>query len=148
MLPKLVILSSLALMIGCTSLDHSTEAITEKEVEDFIAMYDNAWNTKDSLAVGELLADDYLYFTSTGEVNKKMATMNFLSDPNYVIHKTSRAETEITIRANVATVSSRWIGELSWKGEAIHDNQRCGFTIAKIDGLIQLLSEHCVEIKK
>jgi ketosteroid isomerase-like protein len=121
--------------------------ITESEVHAFVAQYDQAWNTKDNATIKNLLSDDYLYFSSVGETNTKSKTLAFLSDTAYVIHSASRPEIEVVLHGNIATVNSRWVGELSWQGQAIHDNQRCGLTLVKVDGIIQIIAEHCVEIK-
>ncbi len=47
------------------------------------------------------------------------------------IHKAARPEVEMIIENNIATVNSHWIGDLSWKGESIHDNQRCGLAVCE-----------------
>jgi hypothetical protein len=141
-----IIVLSLYLVVGCAQSEKYTDSVTEKEVRDFISAYDNAWNAKDTVTVNKLLSDDYIYFTSEGATNPKKGTLKFLSDTAYVIHQASRPEIDIILHNNVATVNSHWIGELSWKGNAIHDNQRCGLTIVKVNGALQLLSEHCVQI--
>jgi ketosteroid isomerase-like protein len=143
----------LLIMVATASCNTSPETgandmITESDVRAFIAQYDRAWNAKDSAMVKTLLSDDYLYFTSQGGTNNKPKTLAFLRDTAYVIHAASRPELEIIIHGNVATVNSHWTGELSWNGEAIHDNQRCGITLAKVDGKTEIISEHCIEIKQ
>ena len=138
--------SCLIILSGCIQSEKQGDALTEKEVRDVIVAYDSAWNAKDRTTVGKLLGDKYVYFTSDGKVNGKTSSLDFLADSAYVIHQASRPEIEIIIQGNVATVNSHWIGHLSWKGQDIHDNQRCGLTIAKINGKTQIIAEHCVAI--
>lgn len=136
-------------VLGCTTKMNNSSIdtdITENEVRAFIAQYDQAWNTKDSIAVKKKLSDDYMYFNSVGGTNRKSETISFLRDTAYVVHSAKRSALEVIIHGNIATVNSHWIGELSWKGAAIHDNQRCGLTIAKTNGKIEIIAEHCVAI--
>ena len=142
-------LTIFVVVLGCTAnVNTSSDNLTEEEVRTFISQYDQAWNTKDSITVNKLLSDDYVYFNSLGGTNRKKETISFLGDTAYVIHSAKRPEIDIIIHGNVATVNSHWIGELSWKGTAIHDNQRCGLTLAKAHGKIEIVAEHCVAISQ
>ena len=145
-LKTLLIFFSFIFLIGCAGREKSTDALTEKEVRDFITAYDHAWNSKDTVTIKEMMNDQYIYFSSKGDISRKASSLEFLKDSAYVIHSATRPEIEIIIESNVATVNSHWIGDLSWKGESIHDNQRCGLTITKVDGAITLIAEHCVQI--
>jgi len=49
----------------------------------------------------------------------------------------------------LAVVSSRWVGQGTYRGEAFNDDQRCGQTwplTGTLGRKWQLLSEHCVRI--
>ncbi|RAV99349.1 nuclear transport factor 2 family protein [Pseudochryseolinea flava] len=144
------ILISFTLCVGCVSkpTTNQHEVITKDEVSAFLKQYDVAWNAKDGKSIETLLSDQYIYFSSLGETTKKAETIKFLTDSAYVIHSANRNEIEISVKGNIATVSSHWVGDLSWQGETIHDNQRCGLTIAKINGNLEIISEHCVAIKQ
>lgn len=148
-IPDFVLATVACFVTACTTVKNKPdETLTEREVRAFIEQYDRAWNSKDSAAVNKSLSEGYLYFTSLGGSNDKRGTLLFLSDTAYVIHDAKRPEMKVTIHGNVAIVNTHWIGDLSWKGQTIHDNQRCGITVAKIKGSLQILSEHCVEIKQ
>jgi ketosteroid isomerase-like protein len=145
-LKTLLIFLCINFLTSCIDGEKSSDTLTEKEVRDFITTYDHAWNSKDTLTIRKMMSDQYIYFSSKGDISRKTPTLEFLRDTAYVIHSATRPEIEVIIENNVATVNSHWIGDLSWKGESIHDNQRCGLTIAKINGVITLISEHCVQI--
>lgn len=138
---------SVLLLTGCGSREEKhSDSLTEKEVRDFVAGYDRAWNSKDTVTMNVLMNNQYIYFSSRGDTHRKAPTIDFLGDTAYVIHKATRSEIEVIIAGDMATVSSRWIGDLTWNGESIYDNQRCGLTLRKADGVITVVAEHCVAI--
>ena len=124
------------------------QTITEQEALDFVARYDSAWNAKDSLSVKELLCATYLYFDSQGGTTPRENTLSIVAAPHYKVLSAKREEIEVLIHENVAIINSRWIGNGLWKDKPFNDNQRCGLTLAKTNGKIKLIAEHCVEIKK
>ena len=111
-----------------------------------VAQYDSAWNRRDTAAVSRLLAPEYRYFTSRGDVSSRAETMTFLSAPGYVLKHAKRSELAVVLSGPVAVVSSRWQGQGSYRGEAFRDDQRCGQTWLRRGRIWQLLSEHCVQI--
>ncbi|WP_333820427.1 nuclear transport factor 2 family protein [Ohtaekwangia sp.] len=138
------------LLLCCCAQKPETkqDQLTQQEVESIVDRYDQAWNNKDTLQVNELLGPDYIYFNSEGGLSTRMESLQFLGDTSFVILNARRSEVETKISGNVAVVSSHWKGELVWKGDSIHDNQRCGQVYMKRDGKIQLISEHCIAIKE
>jgi hypothetical protein len=135
------------LIFSCKQNASPDQTITEQEALDFVARYDVAWNTKDSVTVKELLGDKYLYFDSQGGLTPRERTLTVVAAPYYKVISARREEIQVLIHENVATVSSRWIGNGLWKDQTFNDNQRCGLTLAKQNGKIELIAEHCVEIK-
>lgn len=47
----------------------------EASVRKALADYDTAWNKKDSAGVSHVLADDYVYFSSTGSLTDRKKTL-------------------------------------------------------------------------
>lgn len=141
---KIALLLIYSVMISCSA--DRTETLTEPEVVAFLNRYDSAWNSKNVIQVAKRLGDKYLYFDSKGGLTTLDKTLQFLADTSYVIHSANRSEIEVRVDGNIAIVTSHWIGELSWKGEPIHDNQRCGLTIIKKNGELKIVAEHCVAI--
>ena len=129
-------------------------------VEASVAQYDSAWNQRDTSAVSRILAPQYQYFTSRGEVSSRAESIAMLSDPGYRLERARRSEIKVAMSGSVAVVSSRWQGQGAYRGQPFKDDQRCGQTwllldphpeTRRVDELRdprewQLLSEHCVQI--
>ena len=112
-----------------------------------LADYDQSWNKKDVKAVAQILADDYVYFSSTGGHTPRKETLEFLASPDYKLTFVERSEIKIiSQRDNIAVVSSRWKGRGTYGKEEINDDQRCGLVFIMQDKTWKLLSEHCVQI--
>ena len=111
-----------------------------------MAQYDSAWNRRDTVAVGRLLAPRYQYFTSRGDVRSRAEIMTFLADPDYVLEAAKRSELAVTSSGPVAVVSSRWQGHGTYRGERFTDDQLCGLVWQRTMRGWRLLSEHCVQI--
>ena len=112
-----------------------------------VTNYDAAWNKKDVDGVSKLLADDYVYFSSTGGLTDRKATLEFLVSPDYKLTFVERSEVKILSRTeHVAVVSSRWKGRGTYGKEQINDDQRCGLVFVKDHKTWKLLSEHCAQI--
>ncbi len=71
-LKTLLILLTFIFLFGCGSARKNLfELLTEKEVRDFITSYDRAWNSKDTVTIKELMNDQYIYFSSKGDISRK-----------------------------------------------------------------------------
>ena len=119
---------------------------TYPELADVVAEYDKAWNNRDTAAVSRLLAPGYQYFTSRGGVSTRAETLAMLSAPDYRLEHAKRSEIAVSRSGQVAVVSSRWVGDGTYRGRAFKDDQRCGQTWLQTGWEWQLLSEHCVQI--
>lgn len=115
-------------------------------VASVVARYDSAWNRRDTAAVARLLAPEYQYFSSVGDVQGRDSTMSFLADPRYLLIHAKRSEIAVTTNGSVAVVGSRWQGEGTWRGERFKDDQRCGQVWQSMAGEWKLLHEHCAQI--
>jgi ketosteroid isomerase-like protein len=112
-----------------------------------LADYDSSWNMKDVKGVEKLLADDYVYFSSTGGLTTRKASLEFLASPDYKLTSVERSEIKmISQRDNIAVVSSRWKGRGTYGKEEINDDQRCGLVFVRQGKAWKLLSEHCAQI--
>ena len=145
----------LVLPVFCFGCSERTEkpflenALTEKEVTDFINDYDNMWAKRDTSALKEAMADNYIYFTSVGSTTDREKILGwFVPADKYKVDTAIRSEIDVTIHGNTAIVSSRWIGSGSFDGEKFRDDQRCSLTIQKEKGKMKLISEHCTQIVK
>ena len=123
---------------------HSNFAQT---ASDALTAYDSAWNKKDVAGVSRVLADEYVYFSSTGSLTDRKRTLEFLASPDYKLTFVERSEIRVLSNDNkVAVFSSRWKGRGTYGKEEINDDQRCGLVFVKSGKNWKLLSEHCVQI--
>ena len=139
--------------VFCFGCKHESEkpaletALTEKEVRDFLNDYDAMWAKRDTTALKEAMADNYIYFTSVGSTTDRNKIVGwFVPADKYKVDSAIRSEIDVTIHGNTAIVSSRWIGSGSFDGEKFRDDQRCSLTIQKENGKMKLISEHCTQI--
>jgi ketosteroid isomerase-like protein len=119
---------------------------SEESVIQFVKSYDDAWNHKDAVVIQHILAPDYVYFTSKGNVESRQALVNELLSPSYRLASAQRSEVKVYLTAGTAVVSSRWKGEGSYDGKEFHDDQRCSIVLAQETQGWQVLSEHCTQI--
>jgi ketosteroid isomerase-like protein len=116
-------------------------------LKNSLTEYDRAWNAKDTAAVGRILTDDYVYFSSTGLLTTRKATLDFLASPNYKLTFVERTEVKLLSKTDsVAVISSRWKGRGTFGKEEINDDQRCGLVFVKVGKIWKLMSEHCAQI--
>jgi hypothetical protein len=97
-----------------------------QEVASLVARYDSAWDRKDTLAAGRLMAPEYQYFNSLGGVRPRAVMLEFLRSPDYHLQQAARSEVQVTQSGPVAVVSSRWKGHGTYQGQRFVDDQRCG----------------------
>lgn len=106
--------------------------------------YDDAWNKKDAKTLSEILAPEYVYFSSTGELSDRQETLDFLVSPKYVLTFAERSEIKTFRNGETVIVSSHWKGKGTFNEQAINDDQLCGQVFVKNGKHWKLLSEHCV----
>ena len=144
------LLTSIFLSIVClcpNAFGQAADKFEASDVRKVLQEYDRAWNRKDLKTVGEILDDDYVYFSSVGTLSNKKASLEFLAKPDYKLTFVKRSEHKMHAFDGVtAIVSSRWQGKGSWSGGDIDDDQRCGQVFSKRRGKWRLVSEHCVQI--
>ncbi len=109
--------------------------------------YDTAWNKKNVNGVAASLADDYVYFSSTGGLTDRKKTLEFLASPDYKLTFVERSEIVVLHSSNeIYVISTRWKGRGTYGKEEINDDQRCGLVFVRQAKQWKLLSEHCTQI--
>jgi Domain of unknown function (DUF4440) len=122
------------------------DARASDPVATLVARLDSAWNRKDTVAVGRLLAPRYQYFTSLGGVRARGPMLEFLASPEYTLEHARRSEVVVTRSGPAAVVSSRWQGRGTYQGKRFVDDQRCGQVWLEAQSTWQIVSEHCVQL--
>jgi uncharacterized glyoxalase superfamily protein PhnB len=133
---------AVALVTACAA-PAGPPASAEADLHAAVGRYDTAWAAKDTAAVGHLLAPEYTYFTSSGELSDRSASLGFLTDTSYVLTLSHRSDVEITIAGSVGRVSSRWEGKGRFRGEPVLDDQTCGQIWLWERSRWLLFTEHC-----
>ena len=99
------------LTAGAAGSYSQTVGALPSTLKNALTEYDRAWTAKETAAVGRILADDYVYFSSTGDLTTRKATLDFLASPDYKLTFVERTEVKLLSKSDtVAVVSSRWKG--------------------------------------
>ena len=140
-------LKSLLLPLVAGALLSVGPTLSEREVTSFIAEYDRASLQKDTVALERMMGERYVYFSSKGATLDKRHILGWYSPAHtYVTDVGKRSEVQIAITGSVAVVGTHWQGSGSFDGQKFTDDQRCSLTIAKEQGALRLLAEHCTQI--
>jgi hypothetical protein len=136
------------LLVACADQGKTDEnKLTEKEVIDFVKHYDDLWAKRDTTGMKKAIAENYIYFSSTGNTTTRDRIISWFTPADkYKVDSAVRSEISVTINDNTAIVSSHWVGSGSFGGEKFKDDQRCSLTIQKVNGKLKLISEHCTQI--
>lgn len=139
----LLIILSFGANVFAQKSDQQTESVLQT-----LKKYDDAWNKKDAKTVGEILAPEYVYFSSVGGLSERQETLDFLVSPKYILTFVERSEIKTFRNGNTIVVSSRWKGKGTYSEGEINDDQRCGQVFVRSGKSWKLLSEHCAQIVK
>lgn len=129
-----------------TAFTQTRDDALPPQVRKALTEYDEAWNKKDAAGVSQILADEYVYFSSNGGLTDRKATLTFLGSPDYKLTFVERSEIKALSTGSVVVVSSRWKGRGTYGNIEINDDQRCGLVFVKQGRNWKLLSEHCAQI--
>lgn len=140
-----VVLILSSLVLGALSWAQAKPS-EEAEIVRFIENYDNAWNHKDAAAVDRILAPDYAYFSSKGQVRTRQSMLEEFTSPKYNLVSAERTELKAYVTLGTAVVSSRWKGHGTFDGREFHDDQRCSIVLARRNTDWLVVSEHCTQI--
>jgi len=138
-----VVLSCLAL---CGIASAQTKQSRDQDISRFVERYDKAWNNKDAAVIERILAPDYVYFSSKGEVRSRQSLLDEFLSAKYVLTSAERTEIKVYRTASTAVVSSRWKGQGAYDGREFHDDQRCSIVLAQGKRGWLVLSEHRTQI--
>ncbi len=78
----LISLTLLALVASAASA-HAQARPDHDLVKNVLTRYDDVWNKKDVEGVSRILAESYVYFSSTGGLTTRKATLEFLASSDY-----------------------------------------------------------------
>ena len=139
-----------AFLVSCDDQeddDETPDTLTQQEVAQFIKHYDDLWAKRDTTGMKKAMAENYLYFSSTGSTTTREKIISWFTPANkYKVDTAIRSEISVIINDNIAIVNSRWVGSGSFDGEKFSDDQRCSLTIQKVKEGLKLISEHCTQI--
>jgi len=136
----------LSLSLLCTISSAQAARSSEADIVRFIESYDNAWNHKDTAALERVLAPDYVYFSSKGQVRSRQSLLDEFMSPKYNLVSAERTELKVYRTLDAAVVSSRWKGHGTFDGREFHDDQRCSIVLARGRKDWLVLAEHCTQI--
>lgn len=115
--------------------------------EQAIARYDAAWSARDEAGLQQLIAPNFIYFTSRGGEWSRDRWFAFMLSPDYRLEAARRHEIAVTRSGDdVAVASTRWTGHGAWQGRPFEDDQRCSVVLARLDQTWKVISEHCTQI--
>ena len=134
-------------IVALSSCFKNQSTLTEKEVLNVINTFDNGWHNKNLRQVDSVLAPGYVYFTQSGGVFSREGVVQTAGSPTYTLDSMDRSDFIVALYGNTAIVSTRWRGRGIYKEQPFDENQRCSITIVKLNGKVQILSEHCTPIK-
>lgn len=141
-------LGSMALLVAMAAAAPVAvaQAESDADVRDAVKAYDTHWERKDRAALERVLADDYVYFSSKGDVLSRQAWLGRLSATEYVLKSSVRSEIEVHRIGDAAVVGTRWKGHGEYDGKPFVDDQRCSLVLGRSQTTWKVLSEHCTQI--
>ena len=133
-------------LVVCGMPFAQTTPSQEAEIVRFVRSYDNASNHKDRAALDRILAPEYVYFSSEGQVRSRQYLLNMLLSSKYTLASAERTELKVYVTSDTAVVSSRWKGHGTYDGQPFNDDQRCSIVLARAKEKWLVSSEHCTQI--
>lgn len=140
----LLIVATLVMLLlaSCKKLPR----LTEKEVLEVIARFDEGWKNKNVRQVDSVLAPSYIYFTQSGGLFSRQGVVETAGSSVYKLDSVWRHAIQVTLYENTAVVSSEWEGKGVYRGIPFKEDQRCSIVVVKVKNKVQILSEHCTPI--
>ena len=96
--------------------------------------------------IERILAPEYVYFSSKGDVRSRQSLLDELLSPKYVLVSAERSEINVYVTLGTAVVSSRWKGQGTYDGRQFRDDQRCSIVLVRNKQDWLVLAEHCTQI--
>jgi hypothetical protein len=135
-----------AVSARCARPGSESGGALEAESLRIVARYDEAWVRKDVPAVEKILAPEYVYFSSRGEVSGLAQTRAMLSSPGYRVDRARRDELRAYRHGSTVVVSSHWTAAGVFENKPFTDDQRCSVVVTFAGGVGRVLSEHCTAV--
>ena len=142
-----IFIISIFIMLAFASCKPTQPPLTREEVINAIRQFDAGWKNKDLKAVDSVLAPNYIYFTQSGGTFSRDSVVATAGSPTYSLESVNRSAFYVQLYDNIAIVSTRWQGKGIYHGKPFDEDQRCSLTISKLNGKVEILSEHCTPIK-
>jgi ketosteroid isomerase-like protein len=120
----------------------------ETDARTLLVRYDDAWMKKDVKALDRILAPDYVYFSSRGELSDHKKTRELVASPDYRLERGHRSDIHTYRVGTTVVVSTRWQGAGVFEGKPFEDDQRCSVVVGFADGKGRVLSEHCTNLPR
>ena len=148
---KGVLFAGALLAAACSRRSHDAAlpnptGVLEADALALVERYDAAWIRKDWPMLEKVLAPEYVYFSSKGEVSDRAATKALVTSPAYRLDRGERSEQKPYRSGSTVVVSSHWKGAGLFNADAFTDDQRCSVVVAFADGKARVLSEHCTNL--
>ena len=86
---------ALCCLAVCGISSSQTTQTQEQEIDRFVQRYDEAWNQKDTASIERILAPEYVYFSSKGEVRSRQSLLDELLSPKYILASADRSEMRV-----------------------------------------------------
>lgn len=118
----------------------------EQEVLKLNKEYDEAIVRRDAAAFDRLMADDFSYTSSDGEVVTKAQEMANLKSGDTKLESGQSHDTQVRVYGDAAVVTGRWASKGTRKGKAFDDHERYTTVYVKRDGRWQIVSDHTSRI--
>lgn len=139
-----IIVLSQIWFISCT---RTQSPLTREEVIAVIKSFDDGWKNKNLKKVDSVLAPSYIYFTQSGGIFARENLVQTAGSPDYTLDTFERSHYFVQLFENTAVVSTKWVGKGTYIGIPFDEIQRCSLTIIKVNGKVEILTEHCTPIK-
>lgn len=136
----------LFILAGCGIGLAQTKSSDDQDIRQIVEKYDVAWNHKDIAAIERILAPNYVYFSSQGQVTPRQSLLDELLSPKYKLAFAERTELKVYPTLDTAVVSSRWKGHGTYDGGEFNDDQRCSIVLAREKQGWLIVAEHCTQI--
>lgn len=139
-LPEIILLGLLLMLLSACA---SSRAPVLAAVE----AYDRSIEEKATEELHRLMAENFVYFTSSGQVRSRDRFIGFLTSPEYRPEFRERSELQVYVSGETAVVASRWRGRGTYAGTPFDDDQRCSLVFTRLGGGWRVAVEHCTPIR-
>jgi len=121
----------------------------QTDVEGLMTTWQDAWFTKNARAIGEMMADDYIYVAPNGTVMDRETILGVVDDPTYALASGAHTETVVSMLGEgSALVRRRWQGSGTYRGEEFVEDHRCVTICDRSNGQWRIRYEQCSAVAR